>query len=232
MGPVTLDLGEMAEWAAAGPFEYGGVPSFAGISGGRTSALMAALVDPRVTLCFENTGREHPKTLEFLRRLADALKREIVWLEWRPADRKGAPPREFGFAVVTYETATRTGVLFDGMQDAAARIRPGVADHPGVPEDLPDRTAVREAHEVPVEHLLRVLPEVYAEWERQEEGLRIEFGKDVAILRDRRGGVTKPLPLSTFRQWQEAGKPCAAEESLACGCFTGDDDADDEVEAA
>lgn len=80
-------------------------------------------------------------------------------------------------------------------------------------------------------HLLKVLPEVYAEWERQEEGLRIEFGKDVAILRDRRGGTTKPLPLSTFRQWQQAGEACEKDESAACGCFTGDDDADDDVEA-
>ena len=47
---MTLDLGDMVERVATGPFAYGNVPSFAGISGGRTSAFMAALLDPAVTL--------------------------------------------------------------------------------------------------------------------------------------------------------------------------------------
>ena len=43
---------------AQGPFRaHEHTPSFAGISGGRTSAMMAALLDPRVQLCFENTGQ-------------------------------------------------------------------------------------------------------------------------------------------------------------------------------
>lgn len=120
---MMLDLGDKAQWIAAGSFAYGGVPSFAGISGGRTSAFMAALLDERVTLCFENTGREHPKTLEFLQRLSDALRRKIIWLEWRPPKRAGAPPREFQFEEVSYETATRTGALFEGMLQALADYR-------------------------------------------------------------------------------------------------------------
>lgn len=47
--------------------------------------------------------------------------------------------------------------------------------------------------------LLRKLPAVYDEWERNEEALRGELG-DVAILRDRTGGETRPLPLRDLRE--------------------------------
>lgn len=65
---------------------------------------------------------------------------------------------------------------------------------------------------------LKVIPELYAVWEAQEAKLREQLG-DVAILRDRRGGTTKPLPLSEFRRRMEAGKLPAAEDSAACECF-------------
>ena len=48
--------------------------------------------------------------------------------------------------------------------------------------------------------LLEKRPEVYAKWEEEEERSRGELGKDVAILRDRRGGTTKPLTLKNFRE--------------------------------
>jgi hypothetical protein len=72
---------------------------------------------------------------------------------------------------------------------------------------------------------LKAIPRVYAEWEKQEALLREKLG-NVAILRDRRGGTTKPLPLSVFRERMEAGqapvhipgeKPCTS-------CFEGADD--------
>ncbi|GGX56072.1 hypothetical protein [Streptomyces chartreusis] len=47
-------------------------------------------------------------------------------------------------------------------------------------------------------HLLNVMPERYAEAEAEEEKLRRQLG-DVSILRDRRGGTTRPLPLSELR---------------------------------
>src|SRR5690606_16726797 len=48
--------------------------------------------------------------------------------------------------------------------------------------------------------LLQTLPEVYREWEAEENRTRTELGKDVSILRDRRGGPVKPLPLTVFRE--------------------------------
>lgn len=47
--------------------------------------------------------------------------------------------------------------------------------------------------------VLEVFPERYAEAERQEKQLRAELG-DVAILRDRTGGRSRPLTLSEFRE--------------------------------
>lgn len=48
-------------------------------------------------------------------------------------------------------------------------------------------------------HLLATDPELYALKERQEQELREVLG-DVAILRDRRGGKSRPLPLAELRQ--------------------------------
>jgi hypothetical protein len=59
-------------------------PSMAGISGGATSGMMAALLSVDTLMSFQNTGKEHAKTYEFLEALADAIGREIVWLEYRP----------------------------------------------------------------------------------------------------------------------------------------------------
>ena len=48
-------------------------------------------------------------------------------------------------------------------------------------------------------HLLEVFPDRYAEAEEREQQLRAELG-DVAILRERRGGVSRPLTLTELRQ--------------------------------
>jgi len=52
--------------------------------------------------------------------------------------------------------------------------------------------------------VLEVFPERYAAAEASEEAMRADLGKDVAFLRDRRGGETKPLPLKLLRIRLEA----------------------------
>ncbi|WP_075737685.1 hypothetical protein [Streptomyces acidiscabies] len=52
-------------------------------------------------------------------------------------------------------------------------------------------------------HVLEVFPERYAEAERQEAELRAELG-DVAILRERTGGHSRPLTLTELRERQES----------------------------
>ena len=70
-------------------------------------------------------------------------------------------------------------------------------------------------------HLLRTLPERYAEHEAEEEAFRQFIGKDVSILRDRIGGHTKPLTMRQLRERIEA-QPQMIDlfDWGGCGCFT------------
>lgn len=88
---------------------------FVSFSGGRTSAYMTRrllleeghLYDFVVT--FANTGREHPKTLDFVHRCDVEFGFNAVWLEAvvHP-DREACTHK-----IVTYETADRAGVVFE-----------------------------------------------------------------------------------------------------------------------
>jgi len=72
--------------------------------------------------------------------------------------------------------------------------------------------------------LLEKLPDVYKEHEREEEKMREYLGKDVSILRDRRGGTLKPLTLANFRGMVEAEDVGQRDmfEWGGCSCFTED----------
>ena len=72
--------------------------------------------------------------------------------------------------------------------------------------------------------LLKNNPKLYAYHERREQEFREFIGKDVAILRDRRGGTTKPLTMKDFREMVERneGDQCELLEMGGCGCFTDD----------
>lgn len=66
-------------------------------------------------------------------------------------------------------------------------------------------------------HLLRLFPDRFASWEAHEQTMRERHG-DIAILRDRRGGVTKPLPLTVLRRRIEADDVDTLDWG-GCGCF-------------
>lgn len=69
------------------------------------------------------------------------------------------------------------------------------------------------------ELLLRVNRPRYLEWETDEQKTRALLGKDVSILRDRAGGVLKPLPLAVFRERIESQPDLFdADDWGACGC--------------
>lgn len=67
--------------------------------------------------------------------------------------------------------------------------------------------------------LLEVMPERYAYHEEKEEEMRQYLGKDVAILRDRRGGTTKPLTLRALRERVQGGGEVDRDDIGGCGCF-------------
>jgi Phosphoadenosine phosphosulfate reductase family. len=71
--------------------------------------------------------------------------------------------------------------------------------------------------------LYRAAPDRFAQWEHNEQRLRDLLG-DVAILRDRSGGETKPLPLKVLRERIEAGYQPDLFAIGGCGCFVDGDD--------
>jgi hypothetical protein len=50
---------------------------------------------------------------------------------------------------------------------------------------------------------LRYYPDRFADYENREQEFRRALGKDVAILKERSGGVTRPLPLAELRRRHE-----------------------------
>jgi hypothetical protein len=66
--------------------------------------------------------------------------------------------------------------------------------------------------------LLKALPERYAHHEAQEEALRAHLGKDVAIMRDRRGGKPLPLTMRAFRERVQQNESIDLFDWGGCGC--------------
>lgn len=71
--------------------------------------------------------------------------------------------------------------------------------------------------------LLKTFPERYAEHELEELALRDHLGKDVSILRDRRGGDTKALTLRALRERIQAKEEIDPYDWGGCGCFLEDE---------
>lgn len=76
--------------------------------------------------------------------------------------------------------------------------------------------------------LLEHMPQRYAEHEAEERALRQVLGGKVSILRDRRGGTTKPMTLADFRRRLESGEKADKFDLGGCGCAI-DDGADDKT---
>jgi hypothetical protein len=98
------------------------IQAVAGISGGRTSARMAFILDPHVVLCFQNTGHEHEKTYVFIDKLEQNLGREIVRLEWR-APPRGERPANATLERVQTSTLSRKGEPFRDLLECLAAFR-------------------------------------------------------------------------------------------------------------
>lgn len=68
--------------------------------------------------------------------------------------------------------------------------------------------------------LLENMPERFAYHEEQEQRFRDKHQKDVAILRDRRGGTTRPLTLKSFRERvEEKATDLDLQDFGGCGCM-------------
>ncbi len=100
-------------------------------------------------------------------------------------------------------------------------IEPPLLNRLGYPHNNCGGACVRGGHAQWV-HLLRSFPDRYAAAEQHEERMRTLLDKDIAILKDRRGGTTKPLPLAVLRHRveSEAEDLFDAQDWGGCGCFT------------
>lgn len=77
---------------------------------------------------------------------------------------------------------------------------------------------------------LGLMPDVYAKWESEEEGVRVHLGRsDVAIMRDRTGGETHPLTLADFRRRVEGDPAYVGDGDWgSCNCVGDFSNAEDE----
>lgn len=114
------------------PFKITG-PAVISFSGGRTSGMMLFKIleahggkfPPDVLVCFCNTGKERPETLDFVEECSQRWSVPIVWLEYR-YDGEAMPPHngdgvkrktpgKHTFTVVDYATASRKGEPFEQL---------------------------------------------------------------------------------------------------------------------
>ncbi|MCC7408308.1 MAG: hypothetical protein IT442_09560 [Phycisphaeraceae bacterium] len=76
-------------------------------------------------------------------------------------------------------------------------------------------------------HLYRQRPEIFRQWEQGEEEMRALLVSNVTILRDRTGGITRPMTLRELRNRLDVQPSLFdGEEWGGCGCFVGYEDSD------
>jgi len=162
-------------------------------------AWVEANCDPRTTVLYVGIAWDEAHRLVGCR---------AGWAPWRVEAPLTEPP-----------WATREGTL---VALAAHGIRPPRLYELSFPHNNCGGFCVR-AGQAQFRKLLEVFPDRYRQHEAEEADLRAYLDKDVAILRDRRGGQTKPLTLRDFRARLEGGEACDAFDWGGCGCFVSDD---------
>lgn len=109
------------------PFKVEG-PAVISFSGGRTSGYLlwrilqahGGKLPADVIVCFQNTGKEMPETLDFVEECSQRWSVPIVWLEF---DSFIPPGRsKCNFRIVTHATADRTGRPFSDLITALSLL--------------------------------------------------------------------------------------------------------------
>lgn len=149
------------------------LPILISFSGGRTSAFMAKLLleypmfaEREKVVCFANTGKEFPATLDFVNECDKRWNLNVVWLEAEVHQEKGVGTTH---KIVTHDTASRNGEPFEAM------IRKY-----GIPnKQYPHCT--RELKQMPIRKYMKSLG--YKEWItalgiRSDEPHRLSRGND------------------------------------------------------
>lgn len=105
----------------------------------------------------------------------------------------------------------------DMIREATAAALPvSPAYYDGFPHDNCGGGCVK-AGQAQFALLHQIRPATYEQWEKDEQEVREHLDQDVSILRDRRGGQTKPMTLAAFRERIETGD-YDKHEWGGCGC--------------
>jgi len=100
-------------------------------SGGRTSAYMLYRVldaydgklPDHFQVCFSNTGKEMPETLDFVRDCEEKWDVPITWLEYDGRTRaEGDENNTYSYKIVDYATAARNGEPFERLIDDIGQL--------------------------------------------------------------------------------------------------------------
>lgn len=166
------------------PFRIEG-PAIISFSGGRTSAYMlwrilqahAGTLPDDIKVCFSNTGKEAPQTLDFVRDCGERWGVEIVWLEYVAAEKT-----KDRWRVVTYGTASRKGEPFSAVIDKRGY--------------LPTPPARFCTQELKIGAMRRWAATVGLRGADNVIGLRADEPRRVARLRGRNDGYEVLMPLA------------------------------------
>ncbi|WP_410570646.1 hypothetical protein [Amycolatopsis sp. cmx-4-61] len=130
-----------------------------------------------------------------------------------PGIRKGWAPWSVEFPLTAEPDLTKDAMLGEAR---ALGLTPPAAYEEGFSHANCSGCCVRAGQA----HWLRLLerhPDRYADYERREEAFRAEFG-NVAILKQQRDGVVRPLPLAELRRrTQTSGSPRTEDGSVPAG---------------
>jgi 3'-phosphoadenosine 5'-phosphosulfate sulfotransferase (PAPS reductase)/FAD synthetase len=143
-------------------------PSSVCFSGGRTSGKMLFEIlsafkgelPSDIKVCFENTGKEREETLEFVHEVEQRWNVPVVWLEYndtfniedyistsgklmnrrRPWTKEDlADPKQRGFRIADFKTASRNGEPFDMMLAYYAEFRATIKNDEPILPTVPSR---------------------------------------------------------------------------------------------
>ena len=207
---MTRYVGRLTRTGGApDPFLITG-PAVISFSGGRTSGYMlhrilqahGGTLPDDVLVCFANTGREMPATLDFVRDCGAHWNVPIVWLEFRHELTEGAYRRRRWAEIVNHNSASRNGEPFDMLLESK-RI-------------VPDRSRRFCTEELKVRTIKRylLLELRWHEWKnvvgfRADESARIETRESeesetpqiwTSVFPLARAGINK---LDVMRFWRE-----------------------------
>lgn len=174
----------------------------------------------RLSVCSRVLKQEPAR--QWLEQHADpAVTKVVVGIDWTESERLPAIVRNYAPYEVVAPLTERGAWSKDRISAelAAAGIAEPALYAQGFPHNNCAGACVRGG-QGQWALLLKHNPERYAHEEAQEQAFRERMGKDVAILRDRRGGVTKPLTLKALRERIEAKQDVDMDDLGGCGCMT------------